>query len=448
MKPNGHLTSRPWTCLVLWAAMCACAFAGQAASGPTGPAAAPHLELERVQPLGGNRQRTQQLLLSPDGRRMAWLSSDGVALWQLQPPQSLAKMSSQKMPTLHTSSRTGWRTHESIAFDATGRLHYLSHAAHVWLNPDLTQGASDSDVQAISADGRYALRYNTVGDKPGETPPQYSGARDDIYDLQQQRSTCQLPGTADPGPGAFGGHWFAAQLRALGPSIPRPLVVCDMRSGQVVGMSPSEKRVYMQPFLDPQGRFLRLSTSGEGLFRRNWAEDKMYALPLPAADFVIGQGSAFECKVLPCGAPRPLGLPENDIPWTRDVSPDGQWWVRLASQLAQAEFFRWEEGQVPHKVATLPYRSPVASASPPGSRPAKHRVVFSHSSRWAALQIEQKLYRVDLQAAKLELAEVHLDAKTAFDLQGIADNGADWLLRDADEAPPDGSVSGLWRLTR
>ncbi len=227
MRIANRFRVRPWACLVPWAAACAQAFAaGTAPSGPADDPSASPLRLELIHSLGANSQRSQRLLFSPDGQRVARLSKEGLELWQIQPARPLMQLARQPVPTGGKTSQTGWRTHETMVFDAAGRLHYLSHANHLWVNPDLTQGASESDVRMISPDGRYALRYGTVGDKPGQSPPQYSGAADDIYDLQQQRSVCQLPGTAAASPGSFGGQWFAAQLRALGPSIPRPLAGC------------------------------------------------------------------------------------------------------------------------------------------------------------------------------------------------------------------------------
>ncbi len=208
----------------------------------------------------------------------------------------------------------------------------------------------------------------------------------------------------------------------------------------------------MQPWIDPQGRFLQVRSSGHGFFSGTWIEQKTYSLPMQEADFTIGRGSAFECKSLPCGDPPPLDDSRgDDFPSVRTVSPDGQWWVTFSARPDRVMFFRQDGQQTPRRVATFDYEAPQAAPGAAPSAPKQphgHQVVFSRDSRWAGLQYRQKLYRVDLRAAQIEPAEVLLDGHpTALELQGIGDNGTDWLLGNVADASFDSTpASGLWRL--
>lgn len=431
MKPNPFqfFPSRYRIILAAGLAVCGCALAAEQAPS--------RLQLELAQPFPGQDRMTKQLALSPDGRRVARMTYDTLELWQLQPPQA--------KPLL---TITGQKPHHftySVAFDPTGRLHYLSSDGYIWLDPDLSRGVGIEKVHQISPDGRYALRSGSVGNKPGQLEPQYYIAQDDIYDLQQRRSVCQLPmmpgSRSDLPEKWFSGHWFAARLRATGPTAPKPLMVCNMGSGEVFAILLHDKLVGMDSSIDPQGHFIQLRVSGQSFWRGEWMEYKTYALPLQAAEFKVNKD--YDDPGPPYGAPPDMGSPERDIPWSDNISPDGQWWVLLAPKAGgQLAFYR-REGRSAHKAGAWlqPALEPKSIDKP--------RVVFSRNSRWAALQFDEKLYVVDLQADKLEMAEVQVQADAgemrSFTLQAIGDNGADWLLVGQGAGR---SMTGVWRLKR
>jgi hypothetical protein len=230
----------------------------------------------------------------------------------------------------------------------------------------------------------------------------------------------------------------------VGPSYPRPVVICNMNSGQTIAIW-RDKHASQNVVIDPQGRFLQLKSSGTNFFGGDWVERQLHALPLPTSEFAIGTQSYYACKEIPCGNPPPLNVPEKSIPWTRDISRDSRWWVTLASKPLRAEFFRME-GLTAQKMAVLNYTPSGALPSPP--RGPEHRVVFSRNNRWVALQFEQKLYLVDLNAEKIEPTEVSVNTPAPFELQDIDNTGTRWLLRDPDRVHANGPVSGLWQLKR
>jgi hypothetical protein len=163
-----------------------------------------------------------------------------------------------------------------------------------------------------------------------------------------------------------------------------------------------------------------------------------FATSLKSSDF-------FPCKIIPCGTSRPPEAPEASFPWTEDISRDSRWWVTLASKPLRAEFFLMD-GPKPQKMGVLNY--PPSGAEPPTPRGPQHRVVFSRNHRWAALQFEQKLYLVDLNADPLQPTEVTVNSPNPFEVQDIDNTGTRWLLLNPKLTRAKDTVSGLWQLKR
>jgi len=379
----------------------------------------------RLAPIGTfkHERRSQQLVFSPTGARVAHVHGGGVELWQTQPIKRLFSIAE--------TSGLGIR---QVFFSPDGLLHYVDGRKHAWITADLQHGTGGK-ADLISPNGRYAVR---TGLREGDEgfAPQFYNATSDVYDLKEKRSVCQFPAIGGLANAAFTSHWFAAQLAATGPQPPKPLAVCEIDAGQALIMPFGDARS-ISPTLDPNGRWMLVQMGGTRLLGMSqWQESKLFALPLARSAFAkASDNDPYPCAELPCGMPAPL--PIAVLPGAKPVvSPDGNWLVDWGNGHS-IKLFKSPDMEQVATLAHAPFEK-TANRSTGG-----RRVVFSADSRWMGMQAGTHLYRLDLHSNPLRLQELTPPASD-FDLQGIASDGQHWLVLHQ-PAPGQPLQGALWR---
>lgn len=379
-----------------------------------------------LQSLGmlGTTSESVQADFSPTGERFARRNDKEIELWQTSPLKRLVRVGASNWTAIH-----------QMLFSANGQLHYIDYDRHHWITPDLQQGTGIK-MSLLSADGRHALRIAPQDGEDGFEPIYY-GATSDVYDLQEKRSVCQFPHIDLLSGPVFANGWFAVQLASVGPRSPQPLAVCELATGRAVLM-PFGGASRLYPTLDPQGRWLMVHASGTRfLGLSNWSERKVFALPLAQHAFSHNpDNQPYACVHLPCGNPDPSPM-ANQLPqFAPFMSPDGSWLVFRGSESLQ--IFR-----NPHmaQVAKLPhaaFKDPSADA-----KTGHYRIVFSANSRFMGLQVNNHLYRLDLQGQPLQLQEM-APPVADFNLQAISSDGLHWLVQHK-TGPQQTFQGALWR---
>ncbi|MFI8615693.1 hypothetical protein ACIGHN_09330 [Acidovorax sp. NPDC077693] len=368
-----------------------------------------------LKPLGifGGKRESFDLVFSTTGERFAYRNHNELELWQTLPLKRLAHVDLQISSFI-----------DQMIFDPTGKFHYIDQNRHHWITNDLQQGTG-GNINLLSPNGRYAVRRGPRQSEDNFTP-NYHGASSDIYDLQEKRSVCQFPSMGWLSNAAFTNNWFAVQLAFTGPQPPKPLAVCEIATGRALIM-PFGDAKNLLPTLDPQGRWLMVHSRGTRFFGLSqWADRALFALPLAQNAFAKNpDDEPHPCAELPCGRPAPLP-PVPGLPIMQPkISPDGDWLIYTDSQSVQ--IFQNQEMRQVAVLTHAPYQQLVKNV-----RTGKHVLVFSGNSRWIGLQVNSRLYRIDLKASPLRLQEVAPPIND-FNLQAISSDGVHWLVQHETE---------------